>query len=200
MIGIVAAVAATAGDLLLLATTNASRPGFEWLPAASEPMLVAGTYLGVLAIPCYALGYRTAAARVAGRFRRALVALGAIGGVLGGTIHGLTGLVIHFELASATAAVDPITVIARHGAYLLPLWAVVGAAAIAASLLWTVAVLSEGSTLPRWMAVVNPAMLTILIATATRGSLLGDAFAIPAAPNLAHVIFFTAVATMPERR
>jgi hypothetical protein len=77
MVSLVAAIAATAGDLLLLAASNAGRPGFEWLPAPSEPALWIGTYLGVLAIPCYGLGYREVARRLSAPHRSTVAALAA---------------------------------------------------------------------------------------------------------------------------
>lgn len=190
MIALVAAIAATAGDLLLLATSNAARPGFEWLPAPSEALLLVGTYLGVVAIPCYAFGYRHVAARFEPPHRRWLVALGAAGAVLGGTTHGLTGLVIHVEQTGGMGGVDPITVVARYGAYLLPLWAVIGVATILGSVVFAAGVLGGRSSLPRAVAVVNPAVLTFGLVVLGAGSETGRAFLVPAAPNLAHVVFF----------
>jgi hypothetical protein len=139
MVAVVAALAGTLGDLLLLATSNATRPGFEWLPAPSEAALLAGTFLGVAAIPCYGLGYRAIAARFAEPYRRWIGGLGVAGPVLGGTTHGLTGLVIHVERSGGAAGVDPVTV-------------------------------------------------GLVLAGAT--SAAGRAFLVPAAPNVAHVVFF----------
>ncbi|HXJ32906.1 MAG TPA: hypothetical protein VMS22_02620 [Candidatus Eisenbacteria bacterium] len=63
MIGVVAAIAASVGDLLLLLASNAARPDLAWLPRPSGTALLAGTYLGVVAIPVYGIGYRGVAAR-----------------------------------------------------------------------------------------------------------------------------------------
>ena len=190
MIGVVAALAATAGDLLLLATSNATRPGFEWLPAPSETLLLVGTYLGVVAIPCYGLGYRDVAARFEPPYRPWLVALGVTGAVLGGTTHGLTGLVIHVEQTGGMGGVDPITVVARHGAYLLPLWAVIGVVTILGSVVSATGVLGGRSSFPRWMALASPAVLTLVLVLVGAASETGRAFLVPAAPNVAHVVFF----------
>jgi hypothetical protein len=196
MIGVVAALVATAGDLLLLATSNAPRPGFEWLPAASDALLLVGTYLGVLAIPFYGLGYRDVAACCDARMRRALVALGTAGGVLGGTTHGLTGLVIHVERTGGMAAVDPVTLVGRYGAFLVPLWMAIAALSVVGSGIFFVTVLVGRSTLPRWTAFANPVGLTLALVALGRGWATGEAFLVPAAPNVAHVLFFGLVAAV----
>lgn len=189
-IAVGAAFAATVGDLLLLVTSNATRPAFAWLPAPSEAVLLCGTYLGVLAIPCYGLGYRAIAASFAPPYRRWIGALGVAGGVLGGTIHGLTGLVVHVEQTSAAAGVDPITVVARHGAYLLPLWAAVAGMLLVGSIVFATGVLAGRSSLPRWTVLASPAPLTIALVLLGAGSVLGRAFLVPMAPNVAHLLFF----------
>jgi hypothetical protein len=194
MIGLVAALAATVGDLLLLATSNAPRPGFEWLPPASEAALVVGTYLGVVALPLYGLGYREVAARCDARVRRSIVALGTAGGVLGGTTHGLTGLVIHVEQTGGAAAVDPVTLIGRYGAYLLPLWTTITCLSVVGAGVYFITVLAGRSSLPRWMALANPVALTLALVAIGQGSTTGEAFLVPAAPNVAHVLFFGLVA------
>jgi hypothetical protein len=199
MIGVVAALLGTVGDLLLLATSNATRPGFEWLGSPSEAVLLVGTYLGVLAIPCYGLGYRDVAARVDPPFRRWMIALGVVGGVLGGTTHGLTGLAIHVEQAGG-AGVDPVTLLGRYGVYLLPLWAAIAMLSLGGSIVYTTAVLAGRSSLPRALASVNPMMLTMAIVLAGATSSLGRAFVVPAAPNLAHVVFFGMIPAFERRR
>ena len=194
MIGVVAAAVATIGDLLLLATSNATRPEFAWLPAPSQGVLLLGTYLGVLAIPCYGFGYRAVAARFDEPYRRWIGALGVAGGVLGGTIHGLTGLVIRVEQTSGEAGVDPITAVARYGAYLLPLWAAIATTSLVGAAVYAAGVFARRASVPRWTAFATPALLTVVLALAGAPSSVGRAFLVPAAPNVAHVVFFTIVA------
>ena len=94
---VAAALAATAGDLLLLWVANAARPELHLAPPPPGA-LVAGYYLGVLAIPLYGLGYWEVAQGLAPageRAARAVFLLGLSGGALGGVVHGVTGLVIH---------------------------------------------------------------------------------------------------------
>jgi hypothetical protein len=191
--GLVAAIAATIGDFLLLATANATRPGFEWLPAPSEPALWVGTYLGVLAIPCYGLGYRDVARGLPAPHRAVVTSLGVAGGVLGGTTHGLTGLAIHVESAGGMG-LDPVALLGRYGAYLLPLWALVGAGLVVGSAAFALGVGSGRPSFPRWMALANPAVLTLAVVFAGTASDTGRAFLVPAAPNVAHVAFFALAA------
>jgi hypothetical protein len=199
MIGVVAALVATAGDLMLLATSNAGRPGLEWLGTPSETVLLLGTYLGALAIPCYGLGYRAVARRIDAPQARTIAALGVAGGIVGGTIHALTGLAIHVELMQGARHADPITMLGRYGAYLGPLWALVAALSIAGSAVFAIAVARGRSTLPRWSAVANPALLTIVLVILGATSDVGRAFLVPAAPNVAHVVFFAIAAGSAPR-
>jgi uncharacterized protein DUF6796 len=197
VIGVVASLVASVGDLLLLATSNATRTGFEWLGQPSEAVLLLGTYLGVLAIPCYGLGYARVAARIAPPYRRWITAAGVAGGVLGGTIHGLTGLVVHVEQSGGAAGVDPVALLGRYGAYLLPLWAAAALAILAGSVAYTAALLAGRATLPRAVAFANPIVVTVLLVLVGATSEIGRAFVVPAAPNLAHVVFFAIAALSP---
>ena len=45
---------------------------------------------------------------------------------------------------------------------------------------------------PRGWIVANPAVASVLLAAAGAATELGRAFLVPAAPNLAHVVFFAA--------
>jgi hypothetical protein len=199
VIGVVAAIVATVGDLLLLVTSNAPRPGFEWLPSPSESTLLAGTYLGVLGIPFYGLGYRDVAARFDPSLGRWMTALGVAGGVLGGTTHGLTGLAIHVELTGGTGGVDPVTLVGRYGNYLFPLWMLIGVALVAGSGIYVAGLLGGRSSLPWWTAIANPLAITVVLVLLGATSALGRAFLVPAAPNVAHVVFF-AMATARQPR
>jgi hypothetical protein len=198
-IALVAAIAATAGDLLLLATSNAGRPGLEWLPAPSEPALLVGTYLGVLAIPCYGLGYRAVARGLSPPYRGVVAALGVAGGVLGGTTHGLTGLAIHVESTGGMTGMDPVTLLARYGAYLMPLWGLIGVGLVIGSTAFALGVARGRSSMPRWMALANPAVLTLVVVLAGTTSQIGRMFLVPAAPNVAHVVFFALAAATSKK-
>ena len=112
----VAALAATAGDLLLLWVANAARPELSALPPPPPVSLIAGYYLGVLAIPLYGLGYWQVAEDIASggrRVARAVFLLGLSGGAVGGVVHGVTGLVIHADRLLGAAGDDPLAVVGR---------------------------------------------------------------------------------------
>jgi hypothetical protein len=198
----VAAAVASAGDLLLLLAANAGRPEAGALPPPSEGVLVLGHYLGVLAIPLYALGYRQVAAALATgspRIARWVFGLGAYGSALGGSVHGLTALLISTQRRTDTPLADPLAFVAHAGPYLLPLATLVMATLLAGSILYTVAVLRGGTALPSWMAAASPALLVAILGTLAWPSLALRSFVVPAAPNLAHVIFFALVARATMR-
>ena len=199
---LVAALAATAGDVLLLYVANAARPELR-LPPPPAGALVAGYYLGALAIPLYGLGYWQVARGLspAGeRAARTVFLAGLYGGALGGVVHGVTGLVIHADALAGTGGGDPLTVVARHGAYLLPLWALLAVLVLVGSIVYARAVLGGGTAFPRWMAGVNPVLVvTVLGAVSTLSPWL-EAFLLPAAPNVAHVVFFAASSAVLRSR
>jgi hypothetical protein len=195
LIAFLAALTATLGDLLMLYVSNSRRPELG-LAAVPDACLWVGAVLGVVGIPLYALGYHHAASRILGaisrRAARAVLLLGSLGALLGAVIHGLTALQIHADLEAGTAAHDPLSSIAGWGPTLLVLWALAAVFVIAASVLFGGFVTRKGDPAVRLVGLVNPALVTIaLVALGTSTPLL-RAFLMPAAPNLAHVVFFGA--------
>jgi len=191
----IAAAVASVGDLLMLYVANAARPELG-LAVAPPIMLWAGALLGVVAIPFYALGYRSVASLVAPRFAshaRIIAGTGTVGSLLGAVIHGATAFFIRDALAWGEPARDP-TLASRGGAPpLLAMWGIATVLIVAASVAFALAVRSGGvSRVPRALAWANPAVLTLLLALVGATSALGQAFVVPAAPNLAHFVFFAA--------
>jgi len=189
-----AAALASAGDLLMLWVANARRPE----QALGEPglgWLWLGGALGVLAIPCYALGWHDAARIVAPAASRgaarAIVGLGAASAALGTLIHGLTARMIAGSVRAGAPALDPLAAVASAGGLLVALWAAAGAAVLVASLLFARAALRCGEP---WLALLAPALGTLLLAAPALASPWLGAFLAPAAPNLAHLAFFAACA------
>jgi hypothetical protein len=198
----VAAIAASTGDLLLLHVAAAPRANGSDVQLAW--MVLAGHYLGVLAIPAYALGYwQVAAAITRPRLARATFVLGAAGAILGTAIHGITGVIIAASRtapASTPPAAAPfagMNVLAGYAEFLVPLWLLVAAALIAGSVVFAVATATGASCYPRWTAALNPAALVVYIAVL--GTVVRAPLIAPAAPNLAHIAFFAVTAWLDGR-
>jgi hypothetical protein len=196
MIPVTAAVLASIGDLLLLLVAHGARTVAGW-PRAS--VLVAGHYLGVLTIPLYALGYRAASRSLPPWNARVVAALGAFGGVVGAAIHGITAVTLALEPPRAADA-GTFAGLAPVAAYLLPLWTIAAAAVLAASLAFALPVLRGDGAYPRWLAALNPVVLVLAIGAAASVSPWSRAIIAPAAPNLAHVVFFALVARFAPTR
>ena len=91
------------------------------------------------------------------------------------------------------------TVVGRHGVFLVPLWLVLGGLTLAGSALYTAAVLGGRTAYPRWMAAASPAAL--LVALSVVAVVLPPelrTYLLPAGPNVVHVLFF-ALATACAR-
>jgi hypothetical protein len=191
-----AAVAAGTGDLLLLWVANAARPELA-LPRPPDGALFVGFVLGVLAIPLYGLGYRHVGRVLepaSPRGARVVFLAGAYGGALGGVVHGMTTLAIRIDADAAAPPADPLTLAGRYGTYLYPLWGAIAVLAVVGAAVYATLVLRGGTAYPRWMALVNP--VTLLLVVGALGPLhpLLGAFAVPAGPNLVHVVFFALAA------
>jgi hypothetical protein len=196
----IAAVLASAGDLLLLAVANAVTPALAAGGASRAPALVCGYYLGVLAIPWYAVGYWSVGRRLPPRHGRIVAALGACGAVLGATIHGVTGTAIAaVQPVGAATADSGVDVLRPFMAYLAPLWAIVALATIAGSVAFAIPVMRGESSYPRWLALANPVAGIVVISACASFSAVPRALIVPASPNLAHVVFFGLVASMAGR-
>lgn len=191
-----AAVAATLGDLMMLYVANGH--GEDLGPLLSGAgLLWAGGFLGVVAIPAYAFGYRAAAGMMGAaspRAARAVAISGLFVAALGAAIHGLTAVHVARQLASGTVGQDPLASIAGSGPILPALWMLAAVAALVASLAFSCSVVRGIGSAPRALALASPAVLTI--AFAAIGVLSGPlaAYVTPAAPNLAHIAFFAALA------
>lgn len=201
MVGALAAAAASGGDLLMLYVVGAERADLGLAPAGSW-MLPLAYYLGVLGIPLYAVGYAALAvtlARDAPRASRIILIVGSILGVLGAVLHGVTGAAVDAQLRAGADFPDPVEGLLVFGEYILPLWAAVGLLGLLASGAYVYAVMRGRSPLPRWAAAVNPVLLVLVMVIASSGSMHLEAFLAPAAPNLAHALFFAFLATYPRR-
>jgi len=186
-----AAALATLGDLLLLYAVNAPRVELG-LPAAPPHALLVGGTLGVVGIPVYWLGYAALAEPLEKRATaNALRVFGAVVGAVGALIHALMAFV---QGLSDSPPSSPFEALARGGFALSSLWVIASVATIVATAIVARAALGRDAVLPRVLAVVNPIGVTVVLALLGVSSQLGRAFVIPAAPNVAHLVFFAVAA------
>jgi hypothetical protein len=181
-------VLATAGDLAMLWVVNARRAELA-LVEGPGGLLTIGGWLGVLSIPLFALGYMAASTLVDPSrpcIVRVVNAGGVVAGVTGGVIHGLTARVIAASIATRGAALDPVSELSSAPA-LIGLWVVAICAALAASVAFATGVRAERGIA---LASMNPVLLTLALSVLALPTELSRSFLAPAAPNLAHVMFF----------
>jgi len=189
-----AAVAATCGDLMQLWTGNSLRVDMH-LVQPPEIVLTIGSVLGCLAIPLYAMGYLAVARTVRGH-RPMPATIIAIGGtafaVAGAITHGLTWVAIRASIVAGTASATPLEAVAGSTGSLLDAWI----AAAVLMLIVSIAIAWSGFFLPRalpaWLALLNPVNVTLVLSALGAVTELGRAFVVPAAPNIAHIVFFAA--------
>jgi hypothetical protein len=197
-----AAVIATAGDLLLLWVANALRPDLG-LSSPPAGVLRLGAVLGVVAIPIYALGYAAASARAEpalGRGAPWMMVAGGLGAGLGSYIHAATAWLIEKQMRTAetTPVGAPLETVMHAGAGLTVPWAAATVLVMLASGAIVYAALR--GAVPRSWIIANPAVATVLLALAGAATELGRAFLVPAAPNVAHVVFFATAFGSSSRR
>jgi hypothetical protein len=182
IVAVFAAILATLSDLTLLWL---SRAGSSAVARITLPV----TYVGALAILFYAVGYWQVACGLlaAGeRLARWVFLLGAATAGIGAVIHGMTGLSLRYE-ALHGGDVSP----ARMIVSLLPLWLLGIGSGVLANVLYARAILRGPTAYPRWMAAAN--MIVLPVAVAALSTLCRPEvrpLVMPAAPNIAHVIFF----------
>ena len=196
VVATLAAVLASAGDLLLLAVANGIDPALAAGGTLRPAALVAGYYLGVLAIPLYALGYWHVGRRLPLPYRRVVTVLGACGAVVGATIHGVTGMAIAtLQVPTAAGGVEALRPLA---AYLAPLWTIIALATLVGSAAFVLPVVRGESTYPRWLALANPIVVMVAICACAAVSPTAATLLVPASPNLAHVLFFALTASKTD--
>ena len=191
-IAAIAALVASIGDLLLLYVANSLRSELG-LVSIGEGWLWLGGAFGVIAIPFYALGYRSASHLVAPtsvRAAQALFVTGSTGGFVGAVIHGITTVHISGELEAGVSGGDPMASLLSSGGRLVWLWGIATIAVIVASVLFAWFVARGNTAAPRGAAVANPVLVTIVLAALGSPFVFGRAFLTPAAPNIAHLVFF----------
>lgn len=189
-----AAALAALGDLAMLRFVGeraaGAGPALVWV--------VAGGLLGVVAIPFYALGYRLVVPtlrRWSAVGARTVDGCGIAIAILGAIIHGLTAWAIVRDVGAAAA--DWLESMTSWGTPLLALWGAATVAAVVAS----VAIVWGSFRLGIWsLALSSPVLVTLAIMAVGAGSDAGLAYLVPAAPNVAHVVFFAVAAYASTHR
>lgn len=191
-----AAAVATVGDLMMLHFVAdravGGSPALAWV--------VVGGVLGVLAIPFYAAGYRLVVPTMRRWHQGGARVLGALGvgiGLLGAAIHGLTAWHIVADVRAGAPPLDSFAAVASWGTPMLAMWAIAAALGLAASLV----VVWGGFRLGIWpLVLASPVLVGLVLVAAGAGGPAGRTYVVPAAPNLAHVVFFAVVGFASTRR
>jgi hypothetical protein len=179
------------GDFALLFVAHGLPAQADSLEAMRTLLWIGGV-LGVVTIPMYALGYATAShivsAASVGGARTVLVA-GAVGSLLGSFIHGVTAVHIGTDLGSATQASDPLAAVASSP-LLVALWGLAAVSMAIASAVFCWHVARGATSAPRSASLANPVLVTLVLVCVGLPFVPGRAYLVPAAPNLAHLVFF----------
>lgn len=155
-------------------------------------VLALGAVLGVAGIPLYALGYFAAAREVCANAPAAAKLVrgaGVAGAGLGAVIHGATAATIYQQLGagpSAAPAMGPLESVALSPV-LVALW---GAATLAVAAAAVGVMFCTLRSRNNFWALTNPLTATLALSALGSSFELGRWFLMPAAPNLAHLLFF----------
>jgi hypothetical protein len=195
LVAVLAATFASLGDILLLHNGMLRAQGVATVDAQG---LIAGHYLGVLCIPFYAVGYWLVSRglRPSEGPARLVFLTGCYLGAVGAAIHGVTAVII--ETGPVGIEASPVTV--PHAVYLMPLWLVLFAVSIAASIAYALAVLGGRTAFPRWAAAFNPVLIVLTMIVASLPFPALAAYTVPASANLAHILFFGFAAILLSRK
>ncbi|MEZ5595948.1 MAG: hypothetical protein R3E84_06075 [Pseudomonadales bacterium] len=195
-LAVAGALAASLGDFAMLYVGNAMRPDLQ-LPPPPEMLLWLGWLLGVLGLPLYGYGYAAAVAGDGSPAARLARISGAVAGFVGAAVHACTGWIIAGDRQTGGTAGAPLEGVAMGGGVLLTLWAVTGVAilvavaALVASRLRT----RRSTFMSTWL---NPVTLLLVLVLVSLPSAALQAFLLPAAPNVAHLLFFLLVGWRDE--
>jgi uncharacterized protein DUF6796 len=187
-----ASFAATVGDFLMLYVVNAGGEMLH-LPPPGTAVLFVGYVLGIFAIPLYGVGFWAVAKILAAETPlsgQVVLVSGVIMAVLGGIIHGVTGISIEAQVRTGEIMKEPLAGVLEYGVYLLPLWAIASVLSCIVSVGFAWGILNGQSRLPRSMSLFNPVLLTVFFTLAGTATPMLKAFLVPAAPNVAHLVFF----------
>jgi hypothetical protein len=144
----------------------------------------------MLGLALYGVAYRACEALLPGWPGRVVWLAGALGGALGAAVHGLTGLaILNVRPGETGTFLVPSQTFAAAPALIPPLWGFLAVLALVGSGFFAVVVARGRSPLPRWAALINPALLAVAVSLVGLLSPSPEAAAALSA-NVAHVLFF----------
>ncbi len=201
-IACLAAIAASTGDCLLLWHGLQSMPEHSGNLPPPEHALLAGYYLGIIGLPLYALGYWGISRALSGSKRATIFfAVAATGVISGALMHGGAALGGHALELVDMKHIGAAGAFLAFADFLLPLVVVSVLMTLIGAGLYSHAVATGRSMLPRWAAAVNPLslMLALAVAGLLAGGIIGQIMVF-AAPNVAHIFLFGCLAIVAQRR
>jgi hypothetical protein len=195
----IAALVATAGDVLMLLVANgeAGSPA----SAVAGSLLVLGGALGVVAIPLFYVGYQAVASllRLSAAWHRICMLGAALVAMFGAITHALAALDIRAAHLMGLGVRPPEEAFADMSSplFVVAMIAAAGATIAAAGM---VAGLPRHDMALKLAVILNPVVWTIVLSAAAAASEPLAAYVIPSAPNLAHLLFFAVLACVSRSR
>lgn len=197
-LGLLASIMVGLGEFLVHFTSadfdlNVAYSYFRHIP---EWRLTTGHFLMIPFIPLYIFGYwhlylalRTGDKRLA----QAVLSLGIFAFVIGGIWVGSRahlGMLIKAQQAAGDQAALMNSLIASYDLHLENLVNVLRVIILLTSITFIIAILKGGTLYPRWMALVNPITLLLLVVFLFFCINLIGQFLMPSAMNVSHFILF----------
>lgn len=169
--------------------------GYQNFLYPSELRLQWGFFLAVLAAPVYGLAYHVIAValRLSKRWHIAVVGLAVFGFSVGNVWLG-TNAYVAFLVQAAAAGSDVNAALAFINQLSDPLLQIVRVVVVSLYLVTIVTILRGHTAYPRWVALLAPAVLTGMIFVLYMVVPMVGSILIPAALNIAHVVFMAVTA------
>ncbi len=192
-IGLLGACCVGLGEFLLQYTPGGDyEDGYSFFAQVPKSRLTLGHYIAVLAAPLYMMGYWHLAFHIDrknGWARKLFFCLGAYGFVIG--TAWISQRVFLALTAHGIAAGENLGALqSTFAAHNEPLINVLRLAMLILSIIWVFQILKSRSNYPKWMAIVSPLALLILMALLYRFIPPVGNYLLPIAMNAAHFIIF----------
>lgn len=180
-------------DLLMLYAPGFSTDTLNAVATIPPARITAGYFLGILAIPLYVIGYWIVyqiLKRSDNNHANGILFTGAFGVTLGVTFHGAAGMLTRQLVSANTSGADLWESVLPLLPLAVPLFIIVHIILVIGSIWFAVAIWDESSSIPRWMSLLSPgAVALIVFLISLVWGPLGD-WLQPSALNLGHIAFF----------